>query len=216
MSAVGYGRSAQRALDSTLPLKRRLSALSECISLSGPYGYNATWRYLEAHTGTERSAPGFLEPVIEHLTRYRELRSKAISDFAQLRRAEKAKGLRLLDPAIVTAGSPARWFGDERAAAIHLLAVWAEPGRLHAVRTTEFGRTAAEAADHLLLDGDPSEVTRGDLQDALDQARKTTQTVDYRTDRTTYASALQAHRLLGQLKVLLDGPLVLGERWDFA
>jgi hypothetical protein len=168
---VGYGTSARRVRDDSLPLGVRVASFKSCLERYHPIGYEASLGYLKVSAGPfDRDADALLR-ALGLLTASRDLWLAAQAAYAQSRRAGKRCGRRTPAKNEPPPGGNWRWAGAERAAALFALEYEyhrRETGDLGLgplVERTLTARGVLDAADLTLLDRLRAEVdhfrTRG-------------------------------------------------------
>ncbi|TDC38695.1 hypothetical protein E1211_06575 [Micromonospora sp. 15K316] len=95
---TSFPLQASRVRDSALPLRRRLHALRECALDCAPYGFRASWHHLVVSARIPRRLeddPDALVRAVEELQRVRDVVVPRAREYAELRRREKAAGVRV-------------------------------------------------------------------------------------------------------------------------
>ncbi|WP_055586708.1 hypothetical protein [Peterkaempfera griseoplana] len=91
-----------RVHDTSLPPRRRLSALRSCLQMFAPYGFRTTYHHLVHSVGIPRHLdrdPDSLVRAVDELHTARELWLAAEREYAERRRLEKRAGQRTPAPA---------------------------------------------------------------------------------------------------------------------
>lgn len=211
---MGFGRESKRVRDASLPLGPRFRALGSWIQLAQPIAFEPTWAYLEAKLDCSWREPDFLLPAMDLLEAEREAHLRLESEYAELRKLQKAAGRRSPSRDEVTPTQPRRWHGDEQAGARYSLEAWLriEGGLLSA---TDSGRKVRALIEEALDSSTPPEPDFDELQSILDWARHQIHVVGWETDPATYRIAGAIHRALGHLYLLVLEVPPVGNPWNF-
>lgn|GEM_PF-3573569 len=212
---MGFGREAARVADADLPMRYRLQALSSCITLAQPIGFNATWRYLELRTGTPWREPSFLMPALQLLKVERALHLEVADEYAAIRRAQKHTGHRFPPVQDVTPIAPRRWHGDEQQGALVTLRTALELDRYDESKSPAAQAQLTLRAAREAVNGNSEALDHHNLQSLLDWSRRQVNVVGWPSDREAYQAAWQNLRLLGQIHLLLYGATAVATPWNF-
>ncbi|GAA2074177.1 hypothetical protein GCM10009801_27940 [Streptomyces albiaxialis] len=174
---MSFGTYARQVRDEGLPPHRRHGALRHAVERYGPLGFHATWAYVitEALPSPDlRRDPAALVRALAVLEESRAVWLRDVAAYAAVRRAEKARGLRVPRGAEAVPLAPGgrgrpRWPGDSPPSRLGLVAAVAdqhaalrraspEPPDPSLHRTLD-----ACAAGFLAALGRPDESTRGQL-----------------------------------------------------
>lgn len=159
--------------------------------------------------------PEFLLPAVALLEAERALHLEAAAEYAVLRRARKAAGLRFPGRQEVTPTAPRRWHGDERLGAIHALGAWRDLCPDQAIADHPKGRRVAAEVDRVLAASAPTEAT-AELQPILDWARRQVWVIGWEAEPSEYRIAGVLLHVLGQLYLTANGATSVGTAWNLA
>lgn len=211
---MGFGREAKRVRDASLPLGPRFRALGSWIQYARPIAFEPTWAYLEAKLDCSWREPDFLLPAMDLLEAERAVHLRLESEYAELRRLQKAAGRRSPSRDEVTPTQPRRWHGDEQAGARCSLEAWHRiEGAL--LSATDGGRRVRAVIEEALATSMPPEPDFDELQSILDWARHQIYVVGWETDPAKYRIAGATHRALGHLYLLFLEIPPVGNPWNF-
>lgn len=211
---MGFGREARRVRDETLSHGHRLRALAHCLQWAQPIGFHPSWHYLEAKLDAPRESIEFLTPAIDLLERERTLHLELDQRYSTLRRQQKMRGSRSPRSDAVTPRSPARWYGDEREAAVHALRSWFQRYPLEDFVDQHEAKLAVDVARSLASGQGPTAFDPTALQQSLDWARAGARGPVNQT-MTERRRAHQVLRLLGHVHMVLHGAPLVGSPWNF-
>jgi len=120
---VSFAADARKVRNADLPYLRRLSAFHSCVQRYKPLGFATTLSFLEQLAGRYRDDEEALLRALRMLTDSREEWKLAVTEYAYLRRAAKARGERTPSRrAPNPCHAPAHWYGAARNGALHALA----------------------------------------------------------------------------------------------
>ena len=129
---VSFVANARRVRDPHLLLHRRLSALSSCVVLYCPFGFQGTLAFLELEAGAFHGDEDALLRALEVLEDLRARWQVEAAAYAEVRRAEKRAGRRVPDPRVPNPHLRLRQ-NDLATGAKYRLRLWADrPARVPA------------------------------------------------------------------------------------
>ncbi|MFI6101159.1 hypothetical protein ACIA8G_36920 [Lentzea sp. NPDC051213] len=125
---MSFAGSARKALDTSLPLGRRVGALRRCLSHYSPVGFEASFSFLTFVAGDFARDPAALPRAVELLTASRTAWQAELRAYGVLRRRAKQLGYRVPHPSAPNPHRPSHWYGAPREAALHAVWFWYSKG----------------------------------------------------------------------------------------
>lgn len=162
---MSFAGNARKALDTALPLGRRVNALADCLQHYSPIGYEASFSFLRFVAGDFTRDAAALPRAMELLTASYTAWQAELHAYAVLRRRAKRLGYRVPHPSAPNPNRPSHWYGAPREAALHAVWIWyskgasadvdvhclaaalLERGRFTAAQREIFDRVRAEPGD---------------------------------------------------------------------
>ncbi|MET9228225.1 hypothetical protein [Lentzea sp. NPDC003310] len=125
---MSFSASARKALDTSLPLGLRHTALRHCVWMYCPIGYHATHSFIQATVGDFTRDPSLLPAALEMLTASYNAWQTELRAYGLMRSHAKRLGQRAPHPSALNPNRRLRWYGAPREAALHAVWFWYSQG----------------------------------------------------------------------------------------
>ncbi|WP_093602580.1 hypothetical protein [Lentzea waywayandensis] len=125
---MSFSSDTRKALDTSLPLSHRVSALRLCLWRYRPIGFNASFSFLQSVVGDFTRDPALLPAAVEMLTASHAAWQSDLRAYGVVRRHAKRLGYRVPYPSAPNPNKLSHWYGAPREAALHAVWFWYSKG----------------------------------------------------------------------------------------